>query len=158
MQCAICGHYEETNVHALFECPLAEGVWEGTEFSSEIWTSKYRAPVDGFIAVKASLSREELGNFTMVIWELWNARNRFIFGTLDKNIGLLGKRAIAFVRNYHESLGHEEGVRVPLPSLWTPPIPSTYKLNFDGGCVGELGWGWGFVIRNSSGDVVMASV
>ncbi|KAJ8437490.1 hypothetical protein Cgig2_007467 [Carnegiea gigantea] len=33
---------------------------------------------------------------------------------------------------------------------------SMYKLNFDGRKVGVSGWGWGFVIRNSLGDVMMA--
>ena len=55
-------------------------------------------------------------------------------------------------------MGQEADAPEQHPSLWTPPSVGTLKLNFDGGCVGGVGWGWGFVLRDSSGDVVMAGV
>ena len=41
------------------------------------------------------------------------------------------------------------------PFLLQPPDPGTYKLNFDGGQFGNLGRGWGTVIRNHTGDVAL---
>ena len=44
----------------------------------------------------------ELGKFVAVLWEHWNARNRFIFQKLDKNMEALRVRACSFVRGYKE--------------------------------------------------------
>ena len=145
-------------MHALFECPLAAGIWEGSDFSRMLWSSKFRCPVDCFVAAKKELPREEVEEFVGVMWEIWNARNRFIFKTPDANLALLSKRAIAFVRSYRASIEQEHPSSVPLPSMWQPPASGLYKLNFDGGAVSGMGWGWGFVIRNSMGDVVLAGV
>ncbi|KAJ8438737.1 hypothetical protein Cgig2_013783 [Carnegiea gigantea] len=95
-------------------------------------------------------------------YHLINARNRFIFRTLDKNLGVLSRRATSFVRSYRASLEHDQTIGDLAPSLWQLPALGTYKLDFDGGCVGKRGWGWGwgwgFVIRNSNDNVVMAGV
>ncbi|KAJ8452940.1 hypothetical protein Cgig2_014703 [Carnegiea gigantea] len=68
------------------------------------------------------------------------------------------KQATSFVRSYRASLKHDQTIGDLTPSLWQLPASRMYKLNFDGGCVGERGWGWGFVIHNSNGDIVMAGV
>ncbi|KAJ8447859.1 hypothetical protein Cgig2_011994 [Carnegiea gigantea] len=121
--------------------PLAEGIWEGSEFSPGLWSSKFRTPADCFGASKMWLTNDEMREFALVLWEIWNTQNPFIFKTPDRNLNVLSKRAISFVRSYRESLEHEVGVTKPLPSLWTPPIAGSFKLNFDGGCVEERGWG-----------------
>ena len=41
---------------------------------------------------------------------------------------------------------------------WRPPQSGYFKLNFDAGRVNEDWHGWGFVIRNHMGDVVLAGV
>ena len=43
------------------------------------------------------------------------------------------------------------------PSLWKPTPSGLLKMNFDGGRVGDRWWGWGFVVRNQVGEVVLAS-
>jgi len=35
-------------------------------------------------------------------------------------------------------------------------MSSTLKLNFDGASVSSTFWGWGFVLRDHNGDVVLA--
>ena len=71
---------------------------------------------------------------------------------------MLSKRAISFVCNYYESLAHGEIQGATVPLLWTPPTSGMFKLNFDGGRASEQGCGWGFVVRNSNGEVAMAGV
>jgi len=34
MRYSICGAVKEIDVHALFHCPLASSIWEGTKFSA----------------------------------------------------------------------------------------------------------------------------
>lgn len=97
-----------------------------------------------------------MGEFVAVLWECWNARNRFIFKTLDENLSMLSTRAISFVRNYRTMRAREGIQHEPLPAIWKPPVSGILKLNFDGGKIGEHDWGWGFVIHNQDGDIVLA--
>ena len=46
------------------------------------------------------LDRDELGIFVAIIWECWNARNRFIFQKPDHNLAVLGQRATSFTKQY----------------------------------------------------------
>ncbi|KAJ8443737.1 hypothetical protein Cgig2_029642 [Carnegiea gigantea] len=110
----VCGHAEESDVHAIFECPLAIQIWDGCGLDETLWASRYSQ-------------------------------------------GVLGSRAIVFVRCFREA--HEREVfpsAVVHPELWRPPVEGCMKLNFDGGSVSETTWGWGFVLRNHHGDIVLA--
>ncbi|KAJ8444151.1 hypothetical protein Cgig2_030971 [Carnegiea gigantea] len=42
--------------------------------------------------------------------------------------------------------------------IWRPPVTRLLKLNFDGGKIGNRGWGWGFVLHTQHGDIVLAGV
>ena len=104
------------------------------------------------------LSTDELGMFVAILWECWNARNRFIFGSIEKNVAQLSKRAVHFVMSYRQmkeqtcTNGHAQ------PTAWKPPTMGILKLNFDSGKIGEHGWGGGFVVRGYDGTIVLAGV
>jgi len=41
-------------------------------------------------------------------------------------------------------------------AAWHPRTADTFKLNFDGASASSTFWGWGFVLRDHNGDVVLA--
>jgi len=43
-------------------------------------------------------------------------------------------------------------------SLWTPPNPGTWKVNFDVANLNGVDHGWGVMVRESEGDIVLARV
>ncbi|KAJ8431628.1 hypothetical protein Cgig2_029036 [Carnegiea gigantea] len=106
-------------------------------------------------ALKVS-DKEELGHFVAIVWECWNAQNRFIFGMPDFNPSVLGVRALKLVQSYAEAQEMRVAPKASHQTKWKPPISGMLKLNFDGGKIGESGWGWGFVVRNHGGEVVLA--
>ena len=65
------------------------------------------------------LGMEEFGEFIAILWEWWNARNRFIFGRLDGRCEVLGDRVVAFVRSYRDAKV-KNGEQL-YPSYWVPP-------------------------------------
>ncbi|KAJ8422742.1 hypothetical protein Cgig2_015550 [Carnegiea gigantea] len=101
-----------------------------------------------------------LGDFLAIMWECWNAPNRFIFGAPDKNLLILGKRAKAFVHScrLHRETCSTASNDSPHPSAWTSPTPGFVKLNFDGGILGEAYSEWGFVLGDHEGNVLLARV
>lgn len=48
IHCGICGALEETNVHALVECPLARRVWEGSAFMEWLEAKPFTSVQDLF--------------------------------------------------------------------------------------------------------------
>jgi len=42
--------------------------------------------------------------------------------------------------------------RPDFPRSWKPPTRAILKLNFDGGKIGEQGWGRGFAVRSFDDD------
>ncbi|KAJ8447045.1 LOW QUALITY PROTEIN: hypothetical protein Cgig2_033614 [Carnegiea gigantea] len=41
MSCSICGQIEETNTHAILECPLASQIWHSCGFDCNLWASPF---------------------------------------------------------------------------------------------------------------------
>ncbi|KAJ8434123.1 hypothetical protein Cgig2_024241 [Carnegiea gigantea] len=133
MSCSICGHIEETDTHTILECPLASQIWHNYCFDCNLWASLFHALADCLGNARKSLDEDLFGDFLVVMWECWNARNRFIFKNPDHNLSSLGKGVIDFVHSYRHTLDSESS---PQPtthkSTWSPPTPGYLKLNFDG--------------------------
>ncbi|KAJ8421888.1 hypothetical protein Cgig2_009607 [Carnegiea gigantea] len=133
MSCTICGHYIEPDVHILMQCPLAVQVWEGSSTAKCLWSNPVSSKRDCIERVTKILNVDELANFVAIIWEIWNARNRFIFKRLDHHLASLSCHAIDFMKNYKATKDMEGGSKAHHQVLWQPSDMGILKLNFDGG-------------------------
>ncbi|KAJ8436631.1 hypothetical protein Cgig2_029877 [Carnegiea gigantea] len=97
MSCSVCVHAEDTPSHAILECPLALDAWHGSGIDEDFWTPRFRTLADCIANASHTLDDDAFGDFLAVMWECWNARNRFIFSTPDRNLATLGKRALDFL-------------------------------------------------------------
>jgi len=96
MSCHVCGVAAEIDIHILFQCPLAQTVWENSDLSSSLWRDPCSSVWDQFFKARDLLDDDEVwGTFIATAWEIWNARNRCIFGEADIDIlGLEGRHHI----------------------------------------------------------------
>jgi len=118
---------------------MAVHVCEGSTVDTKVWTPPFRCMADCFVNVMRFLDVDHLSIFTAILWEIWNSRNRFLFGFPDKSLSTLSQRAISFVHNFRAAQDRDHVLGPPMPSSWTPPLDGFYKLNFDGGRLGEIG-------------------
>jgi len=89
------------------------------------------------------------------MWEVWNEHNRFIVKAPDESLEVLGMRAIAFVElPLSETFGCGTRDGESLISL-QPLMARCIKLNFVACKIGDLFCGWGFVVRDQHGDVLL---
>ncbi|KAJ8451710.1 LOW QUALITY PROTEIN: hypothetical protein Cgig2_018344 [Carnegiea gigantea] len=103
-----------------------------------------------------ALDTDHFDNILSVMWEYWKTRNRFIFWP-ERSLRGLGNKAIDFVASYRRA---KEETSSPLvvkhQDMWQPPMSGFLKLNFDGASIDNVFTGWDFVLRNHSGDVLLA--
>lgn len=81
MTFSICNHPEETDIHALLECSMAVLILEGSMVDNSVWVPRFRSMEDCFVCTMKLLDDDQLGIFTAILWEVWNARNHFPFWT-----------------------------------------------------------------------------
>jgi len=58
--------------------------------------------LDCITIASRELSTDDLGMFVALLWECWNARNRFIFGSQERDAAQLSKRTATFVMSYRQ--------------------------------------------------------
>jgi len=156
MACRVCGHSEDTNIHAVIDFPLATTIWEGHGLATDVLTTKFCTLSNCTVKASEVMDNELFGDFLAVMLECWNARNRFTFRSPDSDLETLGKRAITFVCHYREHLFSDEDSKpATLANLWTPPSSGYMKLNFDGGSLGGIHACRGFVLRDQDGNVML---
>jgi len=47
-----------------------------------------------------TMDLDQLAEFVAICWEIWNVRNKYVFGRPDSNLAVLSSRAINFVMSY----------------------------------------------------------
>jgi len=99
--CSICGHPTDGDTHALFECPLVQQIWNNCGFITSLWAFRFQTLEDWIIHIISNLDLNYLRNFIVVLQELWNARNRFMFDNPDWNLSYVCNPITSFVKNYH---------------------------------------------------------
>ena len=124
---------------------MAFPILEGSNIDNGLWMSRFWSMEDCFALAMKTLENDQLGNFTAILWEIWNARNCFLFGRPDKTVSTLSKRAISFVHNY--CMAQEREGPVPLCPIHGLPL----RLAFSSSTSAVRIWvRWG-------GDVVLSS-
>lgn len=128
--------------------------------------------VDLCIRSNELMDKSELSLVAIAWWYICYCRNNLIFR--DESVshsqatGLIAQFAINWLKSSSEDLssavptpcssGHlPKCLRVGPKASWSPPPPDVVKLNFDGSKLSDGSAAFGFVIRNSEGQVLLAS-
>ncbi|KAJ8445873.1 LOW QUALITY PROTEIN: hypothetical protein Cgig2_000185 [Carnegiea gigantea] len=154
MACSVCSHPEESDVHVILECPLANSIWEGVCFDMDLTATSFRTLLDCIDCARTRLDDDRFGEFLAVMWECCNVRNRFIFKNPDKNLYVLESNRFCSPL-LHSSRANIARKLEPPPYRLVTTHAGCLKLNFDGGRIGDSFRGWGFVLRNQDDDVLL---
>ncbi|KAM6557307.1 hypothetical protein CsatB_004326 [Cannabis sativa] len=130
--CFICNGDKETIIHALFLCKRAR----------------------------------QLEKFATILWSIWSERNKERHGTLPKQADTILYFALSYLEDYHEARKAQNCVIVSNQSSaklvswdasWLNAPSGHLKLDTDAAVdITKHVTGFGAVLRNSSGDILVA--
>ncbi|KAJ8443395.1 hypothetical protein Cgig2_018828 [Carnegiea gigantea] len=104
------------------------------------------------------LEYELWAEFITVTWSVWGARNKYLFENKLIIAGRVWRKAINFLHDYQSSWDREKNSSVQEVAGWRRPDAGFCKLNFDAAKLGDRGYGWGVVVRDSEGDILLSAV
>ncbi|XVF78426.1 hypothetical protein PTKIN_Ptkin14bG0131700 [Pterospermum kingtungense] len=153
--CGRCKMEEETVIHAIRDCPIAQEAW--SLFSgSDQWLKTQENEVTKWLSeVTERMNLELIEEGFTLLWSIW--RNREIMNRESLKAQHVVEQGMAFLQEFRHA--HVK-CRTYIPSVilpWKAPEGNLYKVNFDGVFKRkeELG-GIGVVIRDTSGLVTGA--
>ena len=78
-RCEFCTQHIETTCHVLWECPFARNVWALAGRRIQKCSNSASDFFELFRSMTTRLNQQELELWTVIVWALWNARNKYHF-------------------------------------------------------------------------------
>ncbi|KAL4348558.1 hypothetical protein GQ457_17G007640 [Hibiscus cannabinus] len=154
--CKICQGNLETGLHAFRECPSLKEAFDLTDLSAKLPVGEFQSCKDWIEAVVESLEKDQFTLFMVLLWNLWNRRNKWIH-----EAQLLPQRLIVdyaqllvtdFLNAKEENLSQRPAHGT---KRWTKPGLDVIKVNVDGAFRGDSGSAAiGVVARNHQGMMI----
>ncbi|KAL0002856.1 hypothetical protein SO802_016637 [Lithocarpus litseifolius] len=147
----------ESVFHALWGCAAMQDVWAGSISKLQKGVSEFNDFMQLMEYLVDRLSTEEVELFWVQCWQIWNQRNRILYGGQLKHPTSLNKRAEEFLEEFkHSQVSLDSSLLEQLiGDSWQPPPAMEYKLNFDAAIFSGLEkFGIGAIIRNDKGEVM----
>ena len=155
-RCEVCKNEGETGIHALWNCGVARDVWAGCSVRVQKCIGNQADMLQLMEELIDRLSTDELEQFLVQAWIIWNQQNGLIHRKKLQAAELLIKRAQNFTAEFRQAnIQLSVSVTIPAPTRWTAPPLGHFKLNFDASIFQEGGAsGIGAIIRNNRGEVM----
>ncbi|CAN6374879.1 unnamed protein product [Urochloa humidicola] len=156
-RCVMCNRHIEDGGHLFFNCKHVKQLW------TDLALETHRRSLEGGTSVREVMAYilrlEERVKMRVIIllWQWWTERNRVREGERRRTSADLAFLVAKLADEFLE-LNKKEGTKpVKRSQPWRKPPDDFLKLNSDGAfSANRQEGGWGFVIRDGDGDVVVA--
>ncbi|XP_026383665.1 uncharacterized protein LOC113279176 [Papaver somniferum] len=152
----ICGGYEETIEHIIFDCRHARSVWRGININIDAVRANYNT-VSEWVTSWFSTSnqnRDDKWIYSLMIgaWIIWKDRCDVVFQGVSLNpINSIHRIHYHLASHLHET--HNAASLYSNVSKWKPPLETIVKFNIDGSYDADTNqYGIGIVLRDSTGE------
>ncbi|KAL2899257.1 hypothetical protein RDABS01_024339 [Bienertia sinuspersici] len=108
-RCDACGDLVESDIHIFVYCPMAEEIWLRSGMEVLYLKGDYSSMAHLVEVLMGSSEDDRLGNYAVVLWAIWNCRNKQRYDRLEGGWQSAGLRAVQFVDEFRGVVLHEEG-------------------------------------------------
>ena len=131
--CDRCGDGIEDGIHAIWGCQMVKQVWWELENCREYLNEKFASFHDLLQGILAQKNPKLAELFGFIGWSIWYERNARRMGTPSLPMKRIYRDAVECMKDFQSvQEGSGNQTTVPHPTPWLPPLPSVYKVNFDG--------------------------
>ncbi|XVF82801.1 hypothetical protein PTKIN_Ptkin16aG0079000 [Pterospermum kingtungense] len=153
--CPRCTNEEETSTYAIRDCRLAREAWAFLSCKNEWSGDRSSNAIQWFTIVTKNMPKEHFEEGLVVMWALWNWRNKKIKEGVKIDAKIVVRRSLSYLHEFKKAQLKEANLTTAL--TWKPPDGTTYKVNFDGAVhMEEAVGGAGVVIRDWRGHIIGA--
>ncbi|XP_024200511.1 uncharacterized protein LOC112203832 [Rosa chinensis] len=148
--------------HCLEDC---NHLFHSCSFASQIWSlvpkllspSRFSNLLDWILHLFDKESCTTIEDCILLCWQIWGARNNFIFNNSLASLNSITLSATSVGYNYRRNNQPASNTASSaIPIMWKPPLVSFFKLNFDGSVKAHDRAAAGFIIRDSNGRPILA--
>ncbi|XP_060965389.1 uncharacterized protein LOC133034343 [Cannabis sativa] len=156
----ICGRYEETLTHALWNCEKVRGTWKLCSWYKNCSRLGAGSMFDVLMAIKQTNTRNDFKDTIKVMWAIWENRNR----KWQQLPYMHGQQLLNWVfsaypnvpKTESELLQQEADVTTHVKK-WIPPANRRICVNCDAAVVDKVaGMGLGYIWRKKDGQILAA--
>ncbi|XP_057250786.1 uncharacterized protein LOC130591474 [Beta vulgaris subsp. vulgaris] len=156
-RCPMCGEFEESILHMLVLCEEAK--WRLSPLRLEV-TEVCESSFKAWCEARVGSSKDESwwALFWNVLWSIWLCRNHWVFNQKRTEVQEVVERAFRASLEYRDaqdrlSVGERLGKGL---KAWQRPSDETLKVNVDAVVFDTGQVGYGGVVRDASGEVMVA--
>lgn len=157
--CAICSSRPDTDVHIIFDCPLAAQIWSLFRHHFSVvasWGNQASVWFGKLIAATEHL--DTCSAMAILMWTLWTHRNNVLHNQEHQSTATLWAKGMACYVSVCDDMTQSEGSFLKFVKLpWCLPPHSYVKINADASFIDEhslAGGGW--ICRDTQGLLVEA--
>lgn len=158
-RCPLCGEGDETAMHTLVLCGEARMIWRLSPLRLDIPGAESRNFFQ-WCEHLVQLVREDSwwDLFWSLLWGIWLKRNAWIFDRKRVELREVSERALRCTLEFkevNEGDSASEGEMTKGGKKWQRPREGSYKLNVDAAVFEKGRVGYGGVVRDCLGEVVL---
>lgn len=156
-KCLLCQRVDEDGGHLYFKCKQVKKLWRCLNMEEERVKLADISSAVGALEFILAAPEEKL-TIVVAMWTWWIERNRVREGERARMPEQIAHNIIVYVAELQKVFVKEKGNVATNPiQKWSKPTPGYLKINCDASFnpITKDG-GWGFIIRDSDGDIVSA--
>ena len=155
--CPMCKRFNEDGGHIFLRCKEVRHLW--FELEMEEVRKKLLNCHDSKQALSIILHQDQKIKIRSIalMWNWWKVRNKINAEGGVPKLGHLKSQILRSAAEYEDAFVKVKGSQAVPELRWKPPNEDVLKINTDGSFVqDERCGGWGFVVRDSVGEVMGA--
>lgn len=156
--CQVCRRLDDDGAHTFLRCKGVRQVWRQMGLEEQrcklLLCEGPKEMIQSILALEQNVSIKIIS----LLWNWWKSRNKINAGEEVLKVEVVAASIARCAVEYGEFFCPQKAPSIAASIRWEVPPPGMIKINFDGAFDAASGSaGWGFVCRDSGGNVVGAA-
>ncbi|GJN28806.1 hypothetical protein PR202_gb16973 [Eleusine coracana subsp. coracana] len=156
-RCPVCLRLDEDGGHCFLKCKYVKKCWQGMQLEQTRLHLVSLASAKDIVHFILKQEKEMKITILCLLWTWWDTRNKVNAGEPMRSVEEVIHRCRSLIIDCLMLQDKKVQKGANKKENWSPPLSELLKINTDAAFLKEAKTGsWGFVVRNHTGEAVMA--